>query len=307
MIGLVLLAVLVAGCQDAPRPELGAEDIFKMRAVAACSNRFALDMYAELAETNEGNIFFSPGSIHTVLSMAYAGARGNTQQEMHGIMGFPAPGEPIKTGRDLDRWPAESRPAGDGPPLQMGDLHEGYKSLLSQTKPYRGAGYTLHAANALWGQKGYPWLAEFLDTMKDNYGAGLREVDFKGATEDARKTINAWVEDQTNDKIKDLFKPNVLGSGTRLVLTNAIYFKGDWASKFDKSKTHNAPFKLSPDETIQVPTMYQEAKFGSARNDDVWALSMPYRGDDLSMVVLLPHRVHGLAEPNLASWYIVGT
>jgi len=121
-------------------------------------------------------------------------------------------------------------------------------------------------------------------------------VDFVGATEKSRQAINLWVEDQTNKKIKDLIPQGVLTALTRLVLTNAIYFKGDWASQFKESATKDASFKLGGGKTVQAPLMYQKGKFGYKEDRDVQVLSMPYKGDDLSMVVVLPKKVDGLAD-----------
>ncbi|HVS35535.1 MAG TPA: serpin family protein, partial [Gemmataceae bacterium] len=146
------------------------------------------------------------------------------------------------------------------------------------------------------GQKRYAFKPDFLKTAKDDYGAGLNDVDYVGATEQARQTINAWVEKQTNDKIKDLIPPGVLDPNTRLVLTNAIYFKGDWASQFKKDATKNAPFHLTADKTVDSPLMRQKARFGYFDGGSFQALEMPYKNGDLSMVVLLPKKVDGLAD-----------
>src|SRR5262249_43160892 len=142
-------------------------------------------------------------------------------------------------------------------------------------------GYQLSTANALWGQKDYGFLPAFLKLTKEHYGAGLNEVDFVGATEQARKTINTWVEKETKDKIKDLIKEGILDTDTRLVLTNAIYFKGDWASQFKKDLTKDAPFNLGADKKVQAPMMHQEGKFKYLAGDDFQALEMPYVGKEL--------------------------
>ena len=157
-------------------------------------------------------------------------------------------------------------------------------------------GYQLSTANALWGQKGYPFKADFLKIAKDDYGGGLNAVDFVGAAEQARQTINGWVEKQTNDKIKDLLPEGSLDATTRLVLTNAIYFKGDWASQFKKDATKNAPFHLTADKALDAPLMQQAGKFGYFDGGLFQALEMPYAGKDLSMVVLLPKKIDGIAD-----------
>ncbi len=183
--------------------------------------------------------------------------------------------------------------------LGQDKLNAGFAALLNQVngEPMEGKrGYQLSTANALWGQKGYPFKADFLQIAKDDYGGGLNDVDFKGATEQARQTINAWVEKQTNDKIKDLIPQGVLDASTRLVLTNAIYFKGDWASQFKKDATHDGPFHLSAEKKVDAPLMSQKGKFGYFDGGSFQALEMPYANGDLSMVVLLPKKIDGLAD-----------
>src|SRR5262249_53332072 len=147
----------------------------------------------------------SPGS----LAMAYAGARGETSAEMARTLQFTLPPE---------------------------RLHPAMAELLKDLNAAH-AGYQLRVANALWAQQGYAFLDDFLKLTKDHYGAGTNTVDFKGATEEARLTINQWVEQQTENKIKDLIQPDTLTKNTRLVLTNAVYFKGDWLTRFEKPQT----------------------------------------------------------------------
>ena len=164
-------------------------------------------------------------------------------------------------------------------------------------------------ANRLWGQSGYKFLPAYLQLTKDRYGADLGEVDFIHQTEAARKAINSWVEAQTKDKIKDLIQSGVLSSDTRLVLTNAIYFKGKWDSQFEKSATKNLPFHLATDSKIDVPMMFQKHEFKYGKSDDLLILELPYIGKDLSMIVLLPNETNGLQSletkltpANLEKW-----
>ena len=221
--------------------------------------------------------------------MTYAGARENTALQMHGVLNLPMQ---IDTGGDPVVMGGPNVPV----PWPQQRIHPAYRSLLDALTPGEDAGYQLHVANALWGQESYAWLDEFLQVTQDNYGAGLREVDFVGQTEQARQTINAWVEEQTNDKIRELLPPGILTPETALVLTNAIYFKGDWASQFDPDATADAPFHTSADETVDAPLMHQEDTFGYAEDENVQILSLPYVGDELSMVVILPKQVDGLAD-----------
>ena len=246
------------------------------------NNAFALDLYAQLKD-RDGNLFFSPHSISTALAMTYAGARGNTEKQMATVLHFD---------------------------LEHKRLHPAFRELLGQLETGEGErGYQLSVANALWGQKGYEFLEKFLNLTKENYGAGLNEVDFIGSTEAARQTINTWVERETEDKIKELIKPGVLDRLTRLVLTNAIYFKGYWASQFKEELTREAPFTLMSGEKVQVPTMHRTADFKYAEAEDFQTLELPYKGGDLSMTIFLPKETDGLAAleqsltaEKLATW-----
>jgi serpin B len=164
-------------------------------------------------------------------------------------------------------------------------------------------------ANALWAQHGYSFLDAFLKLLKTDYGAGLNQVDFEGASETARLTINHWVEQKTQDKIKDLLQPGSLKPDTRLVLTNAIYFKGDWQTQFDKTLTKDEDFHLSPAQTKTAPLMHRTGGFNYFNGGSFQVLEIPYKGKDLSMVLLLPNEIGGLSsleqsltESNAQQW-----
>jgi serpin B len=248
-----------------------ADDKADLQAAVNGDTQFALDLYAQL-RGQDGNLFFSPCSVSTALAMTRAGAKGDTAAEMDKVLHFT---------------------------LGQDKLHPAYSALMKEINGDPGdkkRGYQLSTANALWGQKGYPFKADFLKIARDDYGGGLHDVDFIGATEKARQTINAWVEKETHDKIKELLVEGILSEYTRLVLTNAIYFKGDWASQFKKDVTKDAPFHLNADKAIDVPLMHQKGEFGFFDGGTFQALEMPYAGDALSMVVLLPKKVDGLAD-----------
>ncbi len=233
------------------------------------NNQFAWDLYAKLREA-EGNLFFSPYSISTALAMTYAGARGETAEQMAETLHFTAPDE---------------------------DLHRAMGALVDAlNKAGEEGDFELAVANALWGQSGYEFLDAFTEMVEKSYGAGLERVDFQRQTEAARQTINQWVEDKTNERIEDLLKPGVLSPDTRLVLTNAIYFKGDWASQFDKDATRDRPFTRVGGDKIDVPMMYQKGEFRYGGNNVCQILELPYEGDDLSMLVILPRTAEGLAD-----------
>jgi serpin B len=170
-------------------------------------------------------------------------------------------------------------------------------------------GYKLRMANALWAQQGYTFLDDYLKLTKSDYGAGFKQVDFKDAPETARLTINQWVEQQTDDKIKDLLQPGVLSSRTKLVLTNAIYFKGDWQTQFDKAQTRDEDFHLSATQNVNAPMMHREAGFNYFDGGTLQILEIPYKSAELSMIVLLPKEVGGmfaleqsLTTPNTRQW-----
>lgn len=238
-------------------------------ALVAGNTDFALNLYARL-RTTDGNLFFSPYSVSTALAMTYGGARGETARQMAKVLHFP---------------------------LDSKLLHAAFEELMSSDAAAADeSGYRLHLANALWGQQGENFLTEFLDLTSKHYGAGLREVDFRGNTEQVRRTINAWVDAQTQHEIKELLQKGNLEPTDVLVLTNAIYFKGDWASQFDKQLTKLAPFWLNGTDQVSVPMMYQLGRFKYATFDKFNLLELPYQGDRLSMVLISPKEKDGLSN-----------
>jgi serpin B len=244
------------------------------------NNAFAAALYGQLRNQGD-NLFFSPASISTALAMTYAGARGETASEMASTLHFKLP-------------PARLHPAMGALLADLNATHNGYE---------------LHAANALWAQRDYRILDDFLKLNKADYGAGFNQVDFKGATEAARSTINRWVEQKTNDKIKDLLQPGVLNSETKLVLTNAIYFKGDWQTPFEIEATKVEDFHLSSAQSVKAPLMHGTGAYNYLKAESLQALELPYKSGELSLVVFLPNEVNGLpaleqsmTAPNLKQW-----
>jgi serine protease inhibitor len=264
-------ALLMAACGGplwtCPNFALAGPTENDQHAVVAGNTEFALDLYARLS-SEEGNLFLSPHSISTAVAMTYAGARGNTATQMAHVLHFP---------------------------LEPERLHPALAELASSVKA-AGADSrcTLHLTNALWGQQGYGFLDEFLALNRKHYDAAFREVDFVRETEQARQTINTWVAQHTQKVIKELLQNGDLDAADVLVLTNAVYFKGDWASRFDRELTQEAPFRISKDDQVVVPMMQQIRQFPFASGDDLDVLELPYAGDRLSMVFLLPKRVDGL-------------
>jgi serpin B len=261
----VLLALFAAAA-----PAADKRAIPETAALVKGNSQFALDLYGKLS-AKDGNLFFSPFSISTALGMTWGGARGETAEQMARTLHFTLVNE---------------------------GFHQRFGELLKEVngEPNEKRGYQLNTANALWGQKGYPFAPNFVKLMNDNYGAGFNEVDFQDATEASRQTINTWVEKETHSKIKDLLKKGIIKSNTRLVLTNAIYFKGDWASQFKKDVTKEGAFRVTSEKVVKAPLMHQSGNFRHFEDRNVQGLEMPYVGKDLSMVVLLPKQIDGLAD-----------
>lgn len=231
------------------------------------NNAFAIELYGQL-RNQSGNLFFSPESISTALAMTYAAARGHTAAEMAKTLHFTLP---------------------------AGQLHPAIGALLRDRNTAHD-GYQLKEADALWVQEGYSLLPEYLKLNKDNYEAGLNQLDFKGSTEGSRQTINLWVEQRTENKIRELLQPGILTPDTRLVLTNAIYFKGDWEKQFKKEDTQEEDFHLSDAQAIKTPLMHMAKGFSYFDGGSFQALEIPYKNKELSMVILLPKAMEGLSE-----------
>jgi serpin B len=263
-----------------------------VQAVVTANNQFAFDLHNQLRR-HDGSLFFSPYSINKTLAMVYAGARGDTASEMAAVLHFTlGPDRQHQAFRDVRVLLNRSR--------------EGLPSVIP---PRRGKhDVQLYLSANLWGQRGHEFQKGFLDLLRDCYGAGLQEVDF-AASEQAARTINVWVDKQTNHKIPTLFTPESFDLNTRLVLASAIYFKGDWIHAFDRDRTRDEPFQLSPHKTAVVPMMHQTARLGYFEDEQLQGLLLPYEGRNLAMIVLLPKRVDGLPDlektltaTKLAAW-----
>jgi len=228
---------------------------------------FAFDLYQQL-KNRDGNLFYSPYSISAALAMTYAGARGATAEQMATALHFDLPQDKL-------------HPAFNWLEGELAKRGEGAEGVDDE-------GFRLNVVNAIWGQKGYEFKVAFLDTLAENYGAGLRILDFIEEPEKSRITINDWVSEQTEDRINDLIQPGGITPLTRLVLTNAIYFNAAWESKFTEEATKDLPFYLLDGDSVTVPMMEQTASFGYAEGDDCQAVELPYDGEELSMVILLP-------------------
>lgn len=234
------------------------------------SIRFALALYEHLRQ-RPGNLCFSPSSIRAALGMALVGARGETAEQMAGALCAP---------RGEDTLRADVAALGRR-------LHDGSRH------------YTLSVANSLWAQQGTPLLPEFLDIVERHYRGAMQLVDFKAAPDAAGAVINRWVEHETHGRISGLVPPGATNEATRLLLVNAVHFRARWASEFNLSATSEQSFRLESGGRVRVPLMYQQTWAGYLHASGFEALDLPYRGDDLSLLVLLPERtvaLHSLEE-----------
>ena len=239
-----------------------------LKVVSQGINKFSFDLYKKLKDENkEENLFYSPASISIALAMTYAGARGDTEKQMANVLNFTLP---------QDR------------------LHSAYSKLIENLKSNKD--YELSIANALWLQKDYKYLQEFLNIMEKYYNSDLKNVDFTKAPRESAKEINKWVFIHTKRKIEDIVNPDEIESNTKLILTNAIYFKGKWKYKFDKQNTEVRDFHLVNGTTKKVKMMsnYYSSlmeygfRFNYFQNDYLQLLEMPYNGDKISMIIVLP-------------------
>jgi len=247
-------------------PDVSQADLTTL---VAGNSEFTFNLYQELKKV-DGNLFYSPHSISLALAMAYAGARGDTEQQMADTLRFTLPNSQL-------------HPAFNWLDIELGSRGEGAKGK-------DGEGFRFNIVNAIWGQKDYKFLSEFLDILAENYGAGLRPLDFIKAPEQSRITINDWVSEQTEGKIKDLIPQGLIHSLTRLVLTNAIYFNSAWQYPFEEEMTKDGPFYLLDGSKVTVPMMGQTENFGYTEGDGYQVVELPYDGRELSMVILLPRK-----------------
>ena len=272
----LIIIVLISGCVGkrvvSVLDDSGASPE-KVSAVVDANNQFAFDLYAELDESEQGNIFYSPYSIFAALAMTYEGAKGQTANEMKSVFHFP----------------------------EANILRPNFATIYNDVNKRSGA-YELRTGNALWVQYDYPLLDNYKNVTERYYGGKVANLDFVKETEKSRQTINSFIEEQTNKKIKDLLPPGSLNPLTRLVLTNAIYFKGTWEWEFDKANTREEDFKITPTYVVKTPMMYMKpdkARFNYADLGDLQILELPYKGDEISMLILLPRENLGAIEPSL--------
>ena len=257
LIPVLLAAAMYTAAQVPGKP--AAEPKAAANPMISAGNAFAFDLYKQLSKES-GNVFFSPYSITVALSMTYEGAKGATAKEMQKTLHLPADAA-----------------------LRRNFFADDTKRL--------GAELGVDMANAFWAQNDYKFLAQYKDILTKYYQAEAFNADFKTAADKARLDINGWTGERTRGKIKDLFPMNSLNSLTRLVLVDAVYFKGNWEKQFDKSLTSDADFTVTPKDKVTVSMMKRAGegvKFNYAQTADLQLLEMPYKDGKLSMLVLLP-------------------
>ncbi|XP_055262519.1 serpin B6-like [Moschus berezovskii] len=236
-----------------------------MDALSEANGTFALTLLKKLGEDNSNNVLIAPLSISSALAMVLMGARGNTAAQMCQTLSL-------------------GKISGGGE-----DVHQGFQNLLCEVNR-TCTQYLLRTANRLFGEKTCDFLSCFKDACRIFYQAEVEELDFVCASEEARKHINTWVAEKTEDKIRDLLSANSVNSMTRLVLVNAIYFKGNWAKQFLKGHTVERTFNVSKNVQKPVPMMYNWSTFKTACIAEICSqiLVLPYVGQELNMVILLP-------------------
>ncbi|MDP2731487.1 MAG: serpin family protein [Dehalococcoidales bacterium] len=258
-----------AGVVKSDRPRITSPDVSPAEEslLIEGNSAFTFDLYQALRE-KDGNLFYSPHSISLALAMTYAGARGETAQQMADTLHFNLSQDNLH------------------PAFNNLDIELSERGLGAQGKDDEG--FRLNIVNAIWGQKDYSFLPTFLDVLAENYGAGLRTLDFIKETENSRVTINDWVSGQTEGRIEDLIPQGVIDAATRLVLTNAIYFNAAWQYPFGETMTADGLFYLLDGGQVTVPLMKQTESFGYTEGEGYQAVELLYDGGELSMVILLP-------------------
>ena len=240
----------------------------KTRKFVKNNNEFALDMYRKVSLQSDGNLFFSPLGISIAMGMTYAGTREETERQFENALHFSG----------------------------QKNTHREFSTICKIIRCEKDKeACKLQVANRLWGNEDFHFLPSFLDLIDDNYGSRLREMDFTNP-ERARQIINTWVEGETREKIKNLIPEGILNAGTSLVITNAIFFKDEWQSKFDKASTKKGVFTVSTAKKADVSFMFRQGEYKFARFEGFKGLEIPYRDNVFSMIILLPDGIHGLKK-----------
>ena len=259
-ISIVLISTMTGGCMVSS--PFRKENHTHIREMVDGNTTFALSLYNQL-KTGEANLCFSPLSLSMALSMTYEGARGNTAKEMAAVMHLPRDQETVR---------------------------HASRTLLKHIHSLGKQGdIVVHMANRIWPREGYAFLSDYWDTLKTYYLSDIETVDYAHPLE-AATDINRWVGEKTANRIEDLVRPGALTPTTRLVVTNAVYFQGNWQTAFDQARTITAPFTTPSGRIVPVPMMHLKGDFNYTENDRLRALALPYAGNTLSMILLLPKR-----------------
>ncbi|MFN2395644.1 MAG: serpin family protein [Bacteroidales bacterium] len=259
---LIFLQIILVSCSSGNKvSEQTAIENEEKTPIEMRNNQFAFDIFKAINSSHDENLVISPFSISTALAMTYAGADGNTAEEMAQTLYFYSGQE--KFHKDFSAWMNAI--------IEKGEVKD-----------------KLQVANSLWPQEDYPFREDFVNLIKEYYESALFKVNYRGDREQIRQRINTWVENHTNQLIRNLIKPGVLTDDTRLVLVNAIYFLSDWKIAFDEKVTHTAPFYITPKKPVNVPLMYMEDDLRYAETVDFQIIELEYEGGDFSMVAVLP-------------------
>jgi serpin B len=262
VIALAALSVGAIACHS-PDPRIVDARTAALDPIVTGNNEFAWDMLRTVEDLDSGNLFFSPFSMVACLSMVYGGAEGDTETQLAEAMSVPVGGEAA--------W------------------HDNLGALLTDLSGEHYRGYTLYAANRVWGREGYPFVTSYRSLLEDSYLAPIEETDFAADPEASRAEINDWVAEVTQDRIPELFEPGDINGDTVLALVNAIYFMADWSIEFDPDLTRDRSFELADGGTVTVPMMEGEDSYLAGRQPDgTEILQLPYADEELSMVILLP-------------------
>lgn len=261
---LSILALLCIGCIENStgntKSTINADSVEEYD-IATANNAFAFDMYSMIKSDVE-NIFFSPYSIFTAMAICYDGAEGSTKEQISNVFYYPL-----------------SKPVLEGSTKEMID------TINSDNDAY-----DLETANALWVLEEYPLNEQYVFNAENYYDGMIIPLDFAGQPEESRLIINSWVEKKTNDKIKDLLAEGSIDGNTRLIITNAVYFNGTWLQEFEEAGTRKKVFYLSDGQEKQVDTMYAIETYNYGKDKNAQILELPYKGDDISMYIILPSK-----------------
>jgi len=270
IVSALLLALFIAayartGDAAKKRAKAGPADVAK---AAQDANQFAIDLFNK-NKSKKGNNLISPYSLHTALTMLYAGTGGETAKQLEKAMRYTLPQDKL-------------HPA-------LAGLMDGLNARCSK------GGCGLHVANRLWVDKRYILLDSFTELNSTYYGAGVGMVDFQNDPEGALKEINSWTSENTAGAIEAIFPKGGVAAYDRIMLTNAVYLKGRWASRFDIKDTSDASFLIPRAGKQDVPMMWQKGTFGYGEIEGAKLLAMPFESGDLSMLVILPDKLYGLS------------